>query len=164
MNLIATRPRAAGFTLIEMIVTVAIVGLLASISFPMIELAARRSNERELRDSLRQIRGALDRYKQAVDEGRIVEENKGSGYPPSLDVLVAGVVDAKSPNKSQKIFFLRRIPRDPTAPTSGAEAAATWGLRSYASTADDPQPGLDIFDVYSLTAGSGLNGVPYRNW
>jgi general secretion pathway protein G len=164
MSMLLPRRRTAGFTLIEMVVTVAIVGLLATISFPMMELAARRSNERELRDALRQIRTAIDRYKQAVDEGRIVEETKGSGYPPSLNILIAGVTDAKSPNKEQKLFFLRRIPRDPTASDAATPAEATWGLRSYASPPESPQPGADVFDVYSLSAGVGLNGITYRDW
>jgi general secretion pathway protein G len=155
------RPR--GFTLIEMLVTVTIVALMSTIAFPMLELAERRSNERELREALRQIRTALDNYKQAVDEGRIVEETKGSGYPPSLDILVTGVVDAKSPSKDKKMFFLRRIPRDPL--NRAVEAGPSiWGLRSYASAATDPQPGADIFDVYSLAPGIGLNGVPYKEW
>ncbi|MEI8168779.1 MAG: type II secretion system protein [Rhodoferax sp.] len=164
MKFFRSRQRAAGFTLIEMVVTVAIVGLLSTISFPLIELAARRSHERELRDALRQIRTAIDRYKQAVDEGRILDDAKASGYPPNLNVLIAGVTDAKSPNKEQKIFFLRRIPHDPTAPETASSTEASWGLRSYASSSDSPQPGADVFDVYSLTAGMGLNSVPYRDW
>ena len=155
--------RSKGFTLIEMLVTVTIVGLLATITFPMLELAERRSNEKVLRESLRQIRTALDAYKQAVDDGRIVEETKGTGYPPNLDVLVSGVVDAKSPSRDKKIFFMRRIPRDPFS-LVGQEVPADWGLRSYASSPTDPQPGADVFDVYSRSEGVGLNGVPYRNW
>lgn len=157
----SVRPR--GFTLIEMLVTVAIVGLLSTIAFPMLELAERRSNERELRESLRQIRTALDNYKQAVDEGRIVEETKGTGYPPSLDILVTGVVDAKSPGRDKKLFFLRRVPRDPlNQALDGGEPS--WGLRSYASAAADPQAGVDIFDVYSRSPAIGLNGIPYKEW
>jgi general secretion pathway protein G len=129
----------------------------------MMELAAKRSHEQELREALRQIRTALDGYKQAVDEGRIVEETKGSGYPPSLDVLVSGVVDAKSPNKSQMIYFLRRIPADPFAPEDEANKAS-WGLRSYASPPSSPQAGIDVFDVYSRSEGTGLNGIAYRDW
>lgn len=153
-----------GFTLIEMLVTVAIVGLLASISVPMLELVSRRNNEQNLREALRQIRTALDAYKQAVDEGRVVEESKGSGYPPSLDVLVNGVVDAKSPNKSQKIFFLRRIPNDPFLMESSDGTTAGWGVRSYASPQGNPQPGIDVFDVYSRAEGVGLNGIAYKDW
>jgi general secretion pathway protein G len=105
----------------------------------------------------------LDGYKQAVDEGRIVEETKGSGYPPSLEVLVSGVVDAKSPNKSQMIYFLRRIPPDPFATESEATNDG-WGLRSYASPPTSPQAGADVFDVYSRSEGTGLNGIAYREW
>jgi general secretion pathway protein G len=155
--------RLRGFTLIEMLVTVTIVGLLSTIAFPMLELAAKRSHEQELREALRQIRTALDSYKQGVDEGRIVEETKGSGYPPNLDVLVSGVVDAKSPNKSDKIYFLRRIPPDPFAP-EGEAANGGWGLRSYASPPTSPQAGADVFDVFSRSEGTGLNGIAYREW
>ena len=164
MNIGGLRQRTAGFTLIEMVVTVAIVGLLASIAFPMIELATRRSQERELRDALRQIRTAIDRYKQAVDEGRILDDAKGSGYPPSLSILVSGVTDAKSPNKEQKLFFLRRIPQNPMIADGSIQAEAGWGLRSYASPPENPQAGADVFDVYSLFPGMGLNNIPYREW
>lgn len=160
------RPR--GFTLVELLVTVAIVSLLSTIAFPLLELTERRSNEHELREALRQIRTALDNYKQAVDEGRIVEETKGSGYPPNLDILVTGVVDAKSPNKDKMLYFLRRIPRDPMAVPGGDGAptggASDWGLRSYASPANAPLAGLDVFDVYSRSTARGLNGIAYREW
>jgi general secretion pathway protein G len=163
MSLVRLSVRPRGFTLIEMLVTVTIVALMSTIAFPMLELAERRSNERELREALRQIRNGLDNYKQAVDEGRVVEETKGSGYPPSLDALVSGVVDAKSPSKDKKIYFLRKIPRDPLNQSLEA-GAPVWGLRSYASSATAPQPGADIFDVYSLSQAIGLNGIPYKEW
>ncbi len=163
MNVARSSVRPRGFTLIEMLVTVTIVALMSTIAFPMLELAERRSNERELREALRQIRSALDAYKQAVDEGRVVEESKGSGYPPNLDVLVTGVVDAKSPSKDKKIYFIRRIPRDPLNTTQDAREPM-WGLRSYASPATDPQPGADIYDVFSRSAAIGLNGIPYKEW
>jgi general secretion pathway protein G len=140
------------------------VGMLSTIAFPTLELAERRSNERELRESLRRIRTALDDYKQAVDEGRIMEETKGSGYPPSLEILVEGVTDAKSPDRHQKIYFLRLIPRDPLLPATATGRDAQWGLRSYASSHSAPQPGADIFDVYSRAPGVGLDGVPYKDW
>jgi general secretion pathway protein G len=152
-----------GFTLIEMLVTVSIVALLSTVAFPLLEMAQRRSNEQELRIALRQIRSALDGYRQAVEEGRVVELTKGSGYPPNLEILVNGVVDAKSPNRDKKIYFLRRIPSDPMMPTSPG-APPNWGLRSYASSPDDPQPGIDIFDVYSRSEATGLNGIAYKEW
>jgi general secretion pathway protein G len=86
-----------------------------------------------------------------------------TGYPRSLDVLVEGVDDMKSPAKA-KIYFLRRLPRDPFSSNPALSAAATWGKRSYASPPESPQEGDDVFDVYSLAPGSGLNGVPYREW
>jgi general secretion pathway protein G len=153
-----------GFTLIEMVITVAIVGLLATVSFPMAELATQRSKERDFREALQQIRTAIDAYKEAADEGRFILDAKKSGYPPDLQALVDGVVDAKSPNKDQKIYFLRRIPRDPFSTDSSLSPDATWGKRSYASPPDDPQEGDDVYDVYTLSTGTGLNGLPYRQW
>lgn len=152
-----------GFTLIELVVTVAIVGILASIAFPMAELAKKRNKEQELRTSLRTIREALDSYKRASDENRILRKVGESGYPPSLDVLVDGVEDAKSPDR-RKIYFLRRIPRDPLYVDAKVPAERTWGKRSFSSPADSPREGEDVFDVYSLTPGAGLDGIPYRDW
>ena len=157
--------RARGFTLIEMAITAAIIALLATIVFPMVEVAVQRSKEQELRTSLRQIREALDAYKQAADQGHIMQKAGESGYPPSLKILVEGVDDAKSPDKSKShLYFLRRIPRDPFSKDSNIPAESTWGRRSYASSAADPKEGIDVFDVYSLAPGAGLNGIPYREW
>ena len=156
------RRRGRGFTLIEMVVVVLIVGILASAAMPMAELQVRRGQEQALREGLRKIRGALDAYKLAWDEGRIEHRADESGYPPDLDVLVEGVRDAKSP-ENKKIYFLRRLPRDPFADSS-VPAAQSWGLRSYDSPPDAPQPGADVFDVYSRSRDVGLNGVPYRDW
>ena len=152
-----------GFTLIELMVTVAIVAVLASMAFPVAELAVQRSKEQELRRSLREIRDAIDAYKQAGDDGRIVRIVGRTGYPRSLDVLVEGVDDTKSPVKA-KIYFLRRLPRDPFSNNPALSPEATWGKRSYASPPDSPQDGDDVYDVYSLARGVGLNGVPYREW
>jgi general secretion pathway protein G len=145
-----------GFTLIELLVVVAIVALLASIAAPLAELSWQRGKEQELRHALRQIREAIDAYKRASDENRIERKADASGYPPSLAVLVEGVEDRNHPDKA-KIFFLRRLPRDPM---SGED----WGLRSYASPADDPRPGKDVYDVYSRSEDTGLNRVPYKEW
>lgn len=154
----------AGFTLIELVVTVAIVGLLSTVAFPLAEVLVKRNKEQELRLALREIRSALDTYMQAVEEGRIVHSMGQSGYPESLSVLVEGVPDASSPDRRRKIYFLRRIPRDPLSPDPAQPADETWGKRSYASPADSPQEGEDVYDVYSLAQGTGLNGIPYRDW
>lgn len=151
-----------GFTLIELIITVAIVAILASVALPLTELVVQRAKEQELRTALRQIREAIDTWKQAADEGRITRQADESGYPPALEALAAGVEDIKSPQKKM-IYFLRRVPRDPFAPEN-LPAADTWGKRAYESPPDNPQEGDDVFDVYSLAPGMGLNGVAYREW
>jgi general secretion pathway protein G len=152
-----------GFTLIELAVTVAIVGLLAGIAVPTAELVVQRNKEQDLRLALRDIRKGIDAYKQAYEDGRMVKTVGESGYPPSLRALVEGVPDAKSAEKA-KIYFLRRIPRDPMSAETGTAPEQTWGLRSYASDPDSPAEGRDVFDVYSKSAGVALNGVPYREW
>lgn len=155
--------RPAGFTLIELVITVAIVGLLASAALPLASMAIQREKESELRSALREIRGAIDAYKAAAEQGAIMVKADKSGYPADLKILSAGVDDARSPVKAQ-LYFLRRLPRDPFFPDGSASAEETWGLRSYASPPENPQPGDDVFDVYSLASGKGLNGVPYRDW
>lgn len=155
--------RTTGFTFIELLVTLAIIAVLASIAYPMAELNKQRERERELKVALREIRGALSAYKRAGDEGRITRRANESGFPRSLLELVDGVEDAKDPTR-RKIYFLRRIPRDPTFTDPAAPAASMWGKRSYASPPDKPAEGADVFDVYSQSAGVGLNGIPYREW
>lgn len=157
------RKIAHGFTLIEMVITVAIVALLASVAMPLAELTVQRTKEHDLRRALREIRTALDSYKQASDDGRIMRKPVDSGYPHRLEDLVEGVDDLKSPRK-EKIYFLRRLPRDPFVEGAQLSATATWGKRSYASPPDDPRDGEDVFDVYSLAPGKGINGYPYREW
>ncbi|GAA5175858.1 hypothetical protein GCM10025771_09180 [Niveibacterium umoris] len=155
--------RTRGFTLIELLVTLAIMALLAALVVPVAELALQRAREAELRTALRTLRNAIDAYKQASDDGRIALKAGGSGYPPKLAALVEGVTDAKSP-KGGKLYFLRRIPRDPTNPDTYADAAATWATRSYASDPDHPRAGEDVFDVFSQSPGIGLDGSPYNAW
>jgi len=153
---------ARGFTLIEMVIVVMIVGILASAAMPLAALHKRRTQETELRLALRTLREAVDSYHQAWAAGRILKGTEDTGYPPNLQVLVQGVKDVSTPG-DKKIYFLRRLPRDPFASAS-LPAAETWGLRSYASPPDAPQPGADVFDVYSRTPGLGLDGSPYRTW
>ena len=155
---------ARGFTLIEVIVTVAIVGLLSTLALPLAEMSYQHSKEQDLRLALREIREAVDNYKQAVDDGRIKLSAEKSGYPQSLQLLVDGAPDVKNPTSNNKIYFLRRIPRDPMATDPNKSNEETWGKRSYQSSADDPQEGDDIFDVYSLSPGTGLNGILYKDW
>lgn len=156
--------RSKGFTLIELVVTVAIVALLATAVLPSAQLMYQRQKESELRDALRTIRSAIDEYHKAAEEGRIKKDADKSGYPPDLQTLVDGVDDASSPKEGVKIYFLRRVPRDPFWPDAAAPPAETWGMRSYGSPVDDPQPGDDVFDVYSRSSRIGLNGIPYHDW
>lgn len=159
-----------GFTLIELVVTVAIVAILASADMPMLKMSVQRTKETELRADLRQIRDALDAYKKAYDEGHIELKNlEKSGYPPNLEVLVKGVEDKLDPNK-HKLMFLRKIPIDPmltrdkSSSDDPSESARFWGLRSYASEANNPTSGDDVYDVHSLSPLTGTNGIPYAQW
>ena len=151
-----------GFTLVELVITVAIIGLLASIAAPLAETVVRRSKEQELKAALTSMRDAIDAYKDAAESGRIQKAVGDSGYPPSLEVLVSGVPDKRNP-AGDKIYFLRRIPRDPLADPS-KPPAQTWGLRSYDSPPDAPRAGKDVFDVYSLSEDKALDGTSYREW
>jgi len=149
--------------LIELVITVAIIAILASVAMPLNDLAVRRSKEQDLRRALREIREAIDAHKQAFDEGRIQKRIGESGYPKRLEDLMEGVEDQTSPRKG-RLYFLRRIPRDPFSADPSLSAAETWGKRSYASPPDDPREGDDVFDVYTLAPGKGINGRPYREW
>jgi general secretion pathway protein G len=158
----------SGFTLIELVITVAVISIIALLAFPMAEVAVKRSKEQDLRAALRQIRTGIDSYKEAVKEGRVVGGPAlTSGYPPTLKILVDGVPDARIPKKDgkeTKIYFMRRMPRDPMATDPAVTAEDTWGKRSYASPPDEPEEGEDVFDVYSRSTGIGLNGIPYKQW
>ena len=152
-----------GFTYVELLVTLAIVASLAWLVAPVAQTHAKRSKESELRLALREIRSAIDQYKRAVDAGRVERTLLDTGYPRRLEELTDGVVDVRDPNR-KKIYFLRRLPRDPFHADASAPAVSTWGRRSYESEPDDPKPGKDIYDVFSLSDAMGLNGVPYRRW
>jgi general secretion pathway protein G len=152
-----------GFTLIELIVALAILALLGTLVVPVAQIATQRSQEQELRRSLREIRAGIDAYKKAYSEERIARVLGSSGYPKSLELLVEGVPDLRNPKRS-KLYFLRRIPRDPFNPDLSVSEEQSWGKRSYASEAADPKEGDDVYDVVSTSNGVGLNGVPYRKW
>ncbi len=156
-------PRRRGFTFIELMLTLALLGVLATIAVPMVQLAHQRRQEQALSEALRDIRQAIDAYRRAVDQGRISRKVGDSGFPPTLQALVDGVADERSPERKQ-IYFLRRLPRDPMARDPSQSAADTWGKRSHDSPPDDPREGADVFDVYSRAPGVGLNGIAYRLW
>ena len=155
--------RQRGFTFIELMMTLAIMGVLVLVAVPLAQVAVQRERERDLRSALIQIREAIDAYKRASDQGRIATKLGESGYPKTLDELVDGVPDQRSPAK-QNLYFMRALPRDPMDPEPARKASETWGLRSYASPPDEPSEGADVFDVYSRSEKQGLNGVPYRQW
>ena len=161
--------KTRGFSYIEMVFSVAMLALLAAVATPYLEKNIQRKKETELRQNLRQIRTAIDAYKAAADAGKIKRAVGNSGYPPSLEILAEGVDDMTSPNK-QKLYFIRRIPADPLFPLNSQPTerainpADTWGKRSYASDADYPREGADVYDVYSLSSDIAINGVAYRDW
>jgi general secretion pathway protein G len=161
--LVAQHGRAAGFTFIELIITLAILALLATVAVPMAQLAFKRQREQELRLVLREMRTAIDAYKRASDEGRVRKQPEDTGYPPSLQVLVQGVVDQTDP-RGRRIFFLRQIVADPMFVGAYADPAQTWALRSYQSPADEPKPGDDVYDVSSKSQEVGISGLAYKRW
>ncbi|TFW09517.1 type II secretion system protein [Oxalobacteraceae bacterium OM1] len=157
------RRGAPGFSLVELLVSVAILGLLASVALPLAELTVRRHKEVELRRALRDIRQGIDAYKQATAANRVATLPGQSGYPATLMDLVAGVADVANPS-GPKLYFLRRLPSDPFYAGASTNPADSWGKRSFASPPDKPAEGADVFDVYSLSTDTGLNNVPYSEW
>ncbi|MFG6468103.1 type II secretion system protein [Roseateles sp. BYS87W] len=151
-----------GFTLIEMLVVLAMLGVLASAARPLLELSVQRSREHELRQGLRTLREALDAYRRATEIGAIARSPEDSGYPARLDLLVDGVPDARSA-EGRKLYFLRRLPRDPFAPAD-LRPAETWGLRAYDSPPDNPRAGKDVFDVFSRSERLALDGTRLKDW
>ncbi len=160
------RLRGHGFTLIELMVSLAIIAVMASVATPMIQLTLQRQKEQQLREYLREIRHAIDAYKRAVDDGRIKKNSDASGYPPTLQALVEGAQDIKDP-KHKVLRFLRRVPQDPMLSVrgnSGPRQSEGWGLRSYDSPPGSPRYSQDVYDVYSLSTQTGINGVAYAQW
>jgi len=155
-----------GVSLIELIVTMTILAILASVIMPLTEMTARRSRELELRRNLRVIRTAIDDFKKsydkAVDDKKIIPSLNKSGYPESLQQLVDGHdFGGLYPVKKK---FLRRIPVDPLNPVRSGEEPK-WGLRSYADKPDSNMwGGEDVYDVYSLNEGTAIDGSKYKEW
>lgn len=163
MNIIHIGPRSLGFTLIELMVALTLLALIVTAAAPIMQLNTKRIKEQELKRALWQIRDAIDDYKQAADQGMIKKQPEETGYPPNLRILVQGVENKRDPKKG-KIYFLRRIPRDPFATDDALSNEETWGKRSYSSSFEEPEPGDDVYDVYSLSTQAGLNQRPYREW
>jgi general secretion pathway protein G len=159
----ASKRRQVGFSLIELLASAAILGILASVAVPVIQTSMRREKERELRQALRDIRRGIDAYKQAAAGGHILVKENESGYPHALTDLVTGIPDNLNLAGPPQ-YFLRRLPRDPFFADLAVPADRTWGKRRYDSPPDAPLAGNDVFDVYSLSAQTGLNGVPYASW
>jgi len=152
------RANQRGMTLVELIVSFTILALLTTMAVPLARYKVRRDRERELRYALREMRTAIDKYKDLADQNQLGPQDlEGEGYPPSLDVLVEGVKAAGAVDK--KIKFLRRIPKDPF--TNSRE----WGLRS---SRDDPTSaswgGQNVFDVYTKSMEKAADGTAYSDW
>jgi general secretion pathway protein G len=146
--------REDGLTLVELIVTVAILAILASAAFPVARFEVKREKERELRYDLWQMRSAIDHYKDAADRGAFQTKIDSMNYPPDLQTLVDGV-DVQG----KKVKFLRRIPVDPMTNTT------EWGLRSNQDDPDsDSWGGQNVFDVYTTSDGTALDGTKYKDW
>lgn len=155
--------RKRGFTLVEMLVMLALIALIVAMAAPVYSLIQTRHKEAELSENLRTIRLAIDAYKTAATEHRIAVSPDTSGYPPNLAVLWQGVSDITRADQ-RKLYFLRSLPRDPFYPDPLTPADQTWAQRAYASPPEAPQPGEDVYDVHSMSPDTGLNGVPYRHW
>lgn len=151
-----------GFTMIELLVVMAILGVLAAAVMPLGETLLVAQKERELRRALQEIRTALDDYKHTMDSDPRAAST-GSGYPPNLQVLVQGTPDPRIAARGATLYFLRKVPRDPFADPKLAPEQ-TWRLRSYASPPDRPVPGVDVFDVHSSSDAMALDGTAYAQW
>ena len=155
------RPGQDGYSFIELLVVIGILFVLASAAMPLAQVASQRQRETELRRSLREMRTAIDKFKDAVDIGQIPTTEltpTSEGYPPDLETLVEGVTPANDAS-GRKLKFLRRIPIDPL--TNSTE----WGLRAYQDKPDATSwGGQNVFDVYTTSKGVALDGTKYRDW
>ena len=153
--------REGGFTFVELLVVVTILIILASAAMPLAKVTIQRQREAELRRTLREVRTAIDKYKDAVDNGLIAaaDVRAGSeGYPADLETLVEGVTVANDAS-GRKLKFLRRVPIDPM--TNSTE----WGMRSYQDKPDSTSwGGQNVYDIYTKSEGTALDGTKYRDW
>jgi general secretion pathway protein G len=150
-----------GFTFIELLVVTTILLILATAAMPLARVTVQRQREIELHRALREIRAAIDKYKDSVDNGLIgsVDVKVGSeGYPPDLDTLVEGVSVANDAS-GRKLKFLRRIPQDPMTKSTD------WGMRAYGDKPDSTSwGGGNVYDIYTKAEGTALDGTKYRDW
>jgi general secretion pathway protein G len=152
-----------GYTLVELLIVLAVLGILASMAMPLAELTVQREKERELKRALWEIRDAIDAYRRARETGAIAAPSGMSNFPPDLATLTLAWPDGRTERRGEVLRFLRRVPRDPFAPPDVPDEK-TWGLRSYLSEASQPQPGLDVYDVHSRSDRKALNGTALSQW
>jgi general secretion pathway protein G len=160
----ASRSWSRGLTLVEMLVTLALVAVCAAIVLPLNAMIETRAKEAELRQALRVIRRALDDYKAAADSGLISKSTGSSGYPSNLEVLVNGMPRSAAAGAAAPVVFLRRLPRDPFFPSADTPAPQTWRVRSYGAPLGEAGDGKDVFDVSSASQKKALDGSRYSDW
>lgn len=160
---ISQRSFIRGFTIIELLVVMAILGILSVAIMPLSEMLLISQKERELKQALWEIRGAIDEYKKVVTSVDNAVPNSATGYPANLQLLVDGITHPKPEAGGRHVYFLRTMPRDPFA-DKALPADKTWRLRSFTSPPENPEPGAEVFDVHSSSDAEALDGSRYAKW